>query len=97
MFDRIPALKNFLCCFDLRIGSIIIGILELLGYLTYFVTTFTAIKEEDIELTTLGFILLYLERVFHLIGVFVAVCLVCGAYSVSKFSFVTRTRKTTNM
>lgn len=82
MFDWIPALKNFLCCIDLRIGAIIVGIFELLGYLAMFVTTFTVIKEEDVELSTLGFVLLYLERVFYLIGVFVAVCLICGAYSV---------------
>lgn len=86
MFDWIPALKNFLCCFDLRMGAIITGILELVGYLADFITTFTVIIEEDVELSTLQFILLYLERVFHLIGVFVAVCLICGAYSVSKFN-----------
>lgn len=83
MFDWIPGLKNFLCCFDLRMGAIIIGILELLGYLADFITTFTLIKEEDVQLSTLEFVLFYLERVFHLIGVFVAVCLICGAYGVS--------------
>lgn len=83
MFDWIPAFKNFLCCFDLRIGAIIIGILELVLYLADFITTFTVITEEDVQLSTLEFVLLYLERVLHLIGIFVAVCLICGAYGVS--------------
>lgn len=84
MFDWFPTLKKFLWCIDLRIGALIVGILESIGYLADFVTTFMMVAKEEENMKELDLVLLYLERVFHLYGVFMAICLICGAWMVSK-------------